>query len=113
MNLQITDNAVLKIRDMILKDIRNVWPEPYLYFRIYVESGGCTGLQYGFRLDEEINEDDTVVEHQGIKVVVDSQSYSHLEGSTVDYESKLFSSNFVITNPNATAKCGCGSSFSV
>ena len=77
--------------------------------RVYVEGGGCSGFQYGFKLDNK-NEDDTVVD---CLVLVDSLSYSYILGSTLDYEEDLMGSSFKITNPNAVGTCGCGVSFTV
>ena len=77
--------------------------------RVYVEGGGCSGFQYGFKLDNK-NEDDTVVD--GL-VLVDSLSYSYILGSTLDYEEDIMGSSFKITNPNAVGTCGCGVSFTV
>ena len=77
--------------------------------RVYVEGGGCSGFQYGFKLDNK-NEDDTVVDSL---VLVDSLSYSYILGSTLDYEEDLVGSSFKITNPNAVGTCGCGVSFTV
>ena len=77
--------------------------------RVYVEGGGCSGFQYGFKLDNK-NEDDTVVDSL---VLVDSLSYSYILGSTLDYEEDIMGSSFKITNPNAVGTCGCGVSFTV
>lgn len=86
---------------------------PKLSLRTYVQGGGCSGFSYGFTFDEDINEDDFTVPLDEFKVLVDSMSMQYLQGSTIDYKEELMGSNFVITNPNATSKCGCGSSFGV
>ncbi|KPJ88302.1 MAG: iron-sulfur cluster insertion protein ErpA, partial [Gammaproteobacteria bacterium SG8_11] len=75
--------------------------------------GGCSGFQYGFTFDENINEGDTVVEKDNVTLVVDPLSYQYLAGAEVDYVEGLQGAQFVIRNPNATTTCGCGSSFSV
>lgn len=84
-----------------------------LMLRVYVTGGGCSGFQYGFTFDEEFQEDDTSVEREGVKMVVDPMSFQYLVGSTVDYQEGLEGSRFTVQNPNATTTCGCGASFSV
>ena len=84
-----------------------------LALRVYVTGGGCSGFQYGFSFDETVNEDDTVVEKNGARLLVDSLSYQYLVGSEVDYKESLEGAQFVIRNPNAATTCGCGSSFSM
>ena len=80
--------------------------------RIGVEGGGCSGFQYDIRLDQPA-EDDLVLEGGGEKVVVDSVSLPFLTGATIDFSEELIGARFVIDNPNATASCGCGTSFSM
>jgi iron-sulfur cluster insertion protein len=84
-----------------------------LKLRAFVTGGGCSGFQYGFAFEEEQNEDDLVVEKEGVRLLVDSLSFQYLVGSKVDYREDLDGSRFVVENPNATTTCGCGSSFSV
>jgi iron-sulfur cluster insertion protein len=84
-----------------------------LKLRVYITGGGCSGFSYGFRFDEAVNEGDTVVERDGVTMVVDPLSIQYLAGSTVDYLEGLQGARFVIDNPNAASTCGCGSSFSV
>ena len=81
--------------------------------RVSVMGGGCSGFQYGFTFDEEVAEDDTIVEREGVSLVVDPMSFQYLAGAEVDYQEGLEGSRFVIKNPNATTTCGCGSSFSI
>lgn len=106
--LIVTDNASAKVRALI-DDEGN----ESLILRVYVTGGGCSGFQYGFSFEETTDDDDTVIEKDGIRVVVDSLSYPYLVGSTVDYTEGLEGSRFIVTNPNATTTCGCGASFSV
>ena len=113
MNITLTQSAAGKITEMMIKDDRNAWNTPNLLLRVYVEGGGCSGMQYGFSIEDQIDEDDTMVEQHNIKIIVDPFSFQYLDGVTIDYEKKLFSSAFVIKNPNAKASCGCGSSFTV
>lgn len=86
---------------------------PNLKLRVYIQGGGCSGFQYGFSFDEEINEGDEVVVTDGVTLVVDPMSLQYLEGAEVDYTEGLQGSQFIVRNPNATTTCGCGSSFSV
>ena len=86
---------------------------PELKLRVFVTGGGCSGFQYGFSFDETQNEDDTLVQKEGISVVIDSLSYQYLVGSVLDYQEGLEGARFVVTNPNATTTCGCGASFSI
>lgn len=81
--------------------------------RLGVEGGGCSGFQYRFGLSEGVESDDTAVERDGVTLVVDAMSLDLVRGSAVDYVEDLGGAAFKVTNPNATAGCGCGSSFSV
>jgi iron-sulfur cluster insertion protein len=80
--------------------------------RIYVRGGGCHGYQYGMAFETKIGEDDTILEKDGVKVIMDSQSAPLLGGAEVDYVDSLQGSGFAIKNPQAKTTCGCGSSFS-
>lgn len=88
-----------------------------LKLRAYVTGGGCSGFQYGFTFDEEIQSDDTVVNQvvdvNQVQLLVDPMSYQYLAGAEIDYTEELAGSQFVIRNPNAKTTCGCGSSFTV
>lgn len=84
-----------------------------LKLRVYITGGGCSGFQYGFTFDESQAEDDTVVEKEGVKLLIDPMSFQYLIGAKIDYLEDLQGARFVIENPNATTTCGCGSSFSV
>lgn len=102
-----TDSAAAKVSELIEEE-----GNANLKLRVYVSGGGCSGFQYGFTFDEEVNDDDTQVEKNGIIVLVDSLSIPYLTGAEIDYKEDLSGSQFVIRNPNATTTCGCGSSFS-
>ncbi len=78
--------------------------------RIFVEHGGCAGLQYGMALDER-KDGDSVVEREGVQVLVDEESAKYLSGSTIDFADGLSGAGFRIQNPNAVRSCGCGTSF--
>jgi len=84
-----------------------------LFLRVSVEGGGCSGFQYKFDFAEAPNEDDLLLERDGAKVLIDSISLDFLGGSEIDYARELIGSAFKIHNPNATAGCGCGTSFSI
>ncbi len=103
-----TDNAVSKVRDLIQEEGNDA-----LKLRIYITGGGCSGFQYGFTFDENVNEGDTVVDREGVKLLIDPMSFQYLVGAEIDYSEGLEGSHFVIRNPNASTTCGCGSSFSV
>jgi iron-sulfur cluster insertion protein len=85
---------------------------PDLKLRVFVSGGGCSGFQYGFTFDETTNDDDTLVERDGVTLLIDPMSLQYLVGAEIDYTDGLQGSQFVIRNPNATTTCGCGSSFS-
>lgn len=79
--------------------------------RLFVQQGGCAGLSYGMRFDDDPEEDDTVVTIQGLRVFIDPASKSYIEGSTLDFESGLQAAGFHVENPNVVSECGCGESF--
>ena len=106
--LVFTDNAAQKVKDLIDEE-----GNTELKLRVFVTGGGCSGFQYGFTFDEEQNEDDTVMEKNSVKLLIDPMSYQYLVGAVIDYSDGLEGAQFVIKNPNATSTCGCGSSFSV
>ena len=84
-----------------------------LMLRVFISGGGCSGFQYGFTFDEKIGEGDTVIENEGVKLLVEPMSFQYLSGAEIDYSEGMEGAQFVIRNPNATTTCGCGSSFSV
>jgi len=106
MNLTITENATAKIIEVIQEE-----GNPALKLRMYVQGGGCSGMSYGFTLDEVQNEDDWVIPAGSASILVDSMSMQYIAGAEVDYKDDLSGSQFVINNPNAQTTCGCGSSF--
>jgi iron-sulfur cluster assembly protein len=79
--------------------------------RLFVQQGGCAGLSYGMRFDDEPEEDDTIYEHHGLQVFVDPASMNYIEGSVLDYETGLQGEGFNVENPNVVSECGCGESF--
>ncbi|WP_367119645.1 iron-sulfur cluster insertion protein ErpA [Ponticaulis sp.] len=83
------------------------------FLRVSVEGGGCSGFSYKFDFGREIEKEDLVIERDGAKVAIDSVSLPFLEGSEIDFVDELIGASFKIHNPNATANCGCGTSFSI
>ena len=104
----ISDSAAKRV--LVLRGLEG---DDTLMLRITVSGGGCSGFQYGFSFDNQKNEDDYVFEHLGIAVVTDDASLDLLNGSVIDFVEDLMGASFQIKNPNATASCGCGSSFAV
>ncbi len=106
--LLFTDSAASKVKQLIAEE-----GNENLKLRVFVSGGGCSGFQYGFTFDELINEDDTVMEKNGVKLLVDPMSFQYLIGAEIDYQENLQGAQFIIKNPGASSTCGCGSSFSV
>ena len=106
--MSFTNNAAEKLQSLISEEGND-----NLKLRVFVTGGGCSGFQYGFSFDEEVNEDDTIIENQGASLLVDPLSYQYLVGAKIDYVEGLEGSRFIVNNPMATATCGCGSSFSI
>ena len=104
--LVFTDAAARKVGELIQSE-----GNAALMLRVFVQGGGCSGLQYGFEFDEQVQDGDTMVENQGVKLLVDPMSFQYLTGAEIDYRENLEGSQFVIRNPNASTTCGCGSSF--
>jgi len=105
--LVFTDAAASKVKNLIEEEKNDS-----LKLRVFVSGGGCSGFQYGFTFDENIQDGDTQVEKNGVTLLVDPMSFQYLTGAEIDYKEDLEGSQFVIKNPNATTTCGCGSSFS-
>jgi iron-sulfur cluster insertion protein len=106
--VEVTDSASAKVKALVAEEGNDA-----LKLRVFVTGGGCSGFQYGFSFDDEIAEDDSLFDKNGITVVVDPLSYQYLVGATVDYMEGLEGSRFVVNNPNASTTCGCGASFSI
>lgn len=105
--LVFTSAAAGKVSQLIQEE-----GNPNLMLRIYIQGGGCSGFQYGFTFDENINEGDEEIVTDGVKLLVDPMSLQYLMGAEIDYSEGLQGAQFVIRNPNASTTCGCGSSFS-
>lgn len=106
--LTFSDAAAKRVGVLIAEE-----ENPNLKLRVYITGGGCSGFQYGFTFDENVNEGDTTIVNTGVTLVVDPMSLQYLVGGEVDYTEGLEGSRFFVSNPNATTTCGCGASFSV
>lgn len=104
----ITESAARRVAEL-----RAAEGNERLMLRVAVDGGGCNGFQYRFDFDDAVNDDDTVFERDGVKVVVDEISLDFLGNAQVDFKQELIGSYFAVENPNATSNCGCGTSFSV
>ena len=104
--ITVTPKAAEKIQEFMKEEAEK--PE---FLRVYVQGGGCSGLSYGMGFEKQAEEDDLVIEENGVKLLVDSYSVDHLKGANVDYIESLMGSGFKINNPNVTKSCSCGHSF--
>jgi iron-sulfur cluster assembly protein len=104
--ITVTEQAGLKIKEMIENE-----EDQNVYVRLGVKGGGCSGLSYGLGFDPEKSENDTELEFQNIKFLIDNESAPILKGVVIDFKESLLGGGFTIENPNAIASCGCGSSF--
>ncbi len=121
--LNFTDAAAIKVKSLIEEE-----ENPKLNLRAFITGGGCSGFQYGFTFDENIDKDDIVItkvvteedDDDGgsgtststVKLLIDPMSFQYLRGAEIDYREDINGSQFIIRNPNAKTTCGCGSSFS-
>ncbi len=105
--LNFTDSAANKVKALIDEE-----GNADLKLRVFVTGGGCSGFQYGFTFDEVQNDDDTVMQKNGVTLLIDAMSMQYMMGAEIDYTEGLEGAQFVIKNPNAVSTCGCGSSFS-
>ena len=105
--INLTDSAQEKLANIV-----SSYNEPDLKVRMYVSGGGCSGMQYGFEITNEQNEDDWEFSASNTKLLIDPISMQYIEGITVDWLDDLMGARFVMNNPKAQTTCGCGSSFS-
>ncbi|MEK6806031.1 MAG: iron-sulfur cluster insertion protein ErpA [Pseudomonadota bacterium] len=103
-----TESAALKVRALLDEE-----QDHEQKLRVFVTGGGCSGFQYGFKFEKDVETDDTVVEKLGVQLLVDPMSLQYLTGGEIDYKEDVQGAQFVIRNPNASTTCGCGNSFSV
>ena len=106
-DVKLTERAAQRICEIVEK----APAKPIL--RVSVEGGGCSGFQYKFDLVESADDDDLLIEKSGAKVLIDPMSLMYMSGSEIDFVDGLIGASFQINNPNATAACGCGTSFSM
>ena len=104
--ITLTPEAVAKVKELLAERQRDD-----LALRVFVQPGGCSGFNYGLALDSSLNDDDSVIEQDGVRVVLDAMSARFLKGARIDYVESLSGSGFAIHNPNAIHTCGCGQSF--
>ena len=104
--VNLTERAAAHVRSMLIEQPENSGKT----LRVYVEGGGCSGMQYGMVFDEK-RENDVAAEFFGVPVLVDAVSAGHLQGTVIDYSDALTGGGFKITNPKAKSSCGCGNSF--
>ncbi len=105
--VSMTESAAKRITFLMSKDAAK------RALRVEVKSGGCSGFQYTFNMDDKIAKDDEVIEQHGARLAIDPMSLLYLAGSQIDFEEKMIGSQFTIGNPNATSSCSCGASFAV
>ena len=105
--MKIHESAVTKLRELRAEE-----NNPALKFRVFVQGGGCSGMQYGFTFDEAQNEDDFDFQFEDLTVLVDAMSMSYLAEADIRWQESDMGASFVIDNPQAITSCGCGSSFS-
>ena len=103
-----SDAAATKVRSLMQEEENND-----LKLRVFVTGGGCSGFEYGFTFDEDVEEDDTRIDNEDVTLLIDALSYQYLVGSVIDYKEDLQGSRFTVENPNAATTCGCGNSFSL
>ncbi len=106
--LVFTDAAAIKVKELLEDEDNDA-----LKLRVFVSGGGCSGFQYGFTFDENVEDGDTLIEKQGVTLLVDPMSVLYLTGAEIDFSDGVEGAQFVIRNPNATTTCGCGNSFAV
>lgn len=106
--IDLQESAIAKLKELFEEE-----GNPDLKLRVFVQGGGCSGMQYGFTFDESQNEDDFEIPCADFKVLVDAMSMQYLQGAEIDFKDDIQGQQFVIKNPNAQTTCGCGSSFSI
>ncbi len=106
--VSLTDGAAKKVSQLGAEQGRAAH-----LFRVYIQGGGCSGFQYGFTFEDQVGDGDLVVENGEVKLLVDPMSFQYLLGAEIDYKEDLQGARFVISNPNASTTCGCGSSFAI
>lgn len=108
--IKVSEKAKKKVVQLMEEDGFNPQTD---FIRVGVKSGGCSGLSYDLKFDNQTQEEDKVFEDNGVKIIVDKKSFLYLIGTTLEYSGGLNGSGFVFNNPNANRTCGCGESFSL
>jgi iron-sulfur cluster insertion protein len=106
--LVFTNAAAAKARSLIAEE-----GNEDMKLRVFITGGGCSGFEYGFSFDEDVEDDDTSIEKEGVTLLIDAMSYQYLVGAEIDFKQDLQGARFVVNNPNAATTCGCGNSFSI
>ncbi len=105
----LTESAARRITELLKMEAKGDGQ----FMRVAVNGGGCSGFQYDFKFDQDVNEDDHVFENHGVQVVVDDVSLDLLNGAQLNFVDELIGAFFQVENPNASSSCGCGTSFSI
>jgi iron-sulfur cluster insertion protein len=105
--MQLEESAIARLRELIAEE-----GNPALKLRVFVQGGGCSGMQYGFTFDEDQNDDDYDFKYEDVNVLVDAMSMDYLRDAVIKFKDDAMGASFVIDNPQAATTCGCGSSFS-
>ena len=108
--IKVSETAKKKVVELMTEDGYNAATD---FVRVGVKSGGCSGLSYDLKFDNQKQEEDKVFEDNDIKIIVDKKSFLYLIGTTLEYSGGLNGTGFVFNNPNANRTCGCGESFSL
>ena len=105
--IRVSERAARRIGEILEKE------PPGSMLRVSVEGGGCSGFQYKFDVERDIADDDLIIDRNGAVVLIDPLSLKYMDGAEIDFVDDLIGASFKVANPNATASCGCGTSFSI
>jgi iron-sulfur cluster assembly accessory protein len=115
MSVLTTEQTTITLTEKAATEIKGLFEQQGIEnaaLRVFVSGGGCSGLQYGMAIAEEVEEGDLEIEQHGVRILVDPLSVNYMTGASIDYVDDMMGGGFKIDNPNATKSCGCGSSFS-
>ena len=105
--VRVSERAARRIGEILQKE------PPGTMLRVSVEGGGCSGFQYKFDVERDVADDDLIIDRNGAVVLIDPVSLKYMDGAEIDFVDDLIGASFKVANPNATASCGCGTSFSI
>jgi iron-sulfur cluster assembly accessory protein len=105
--VRVSERAARRIGEILKSE------PPGTMLRVSVEGGGCSGFQYKFDVDRDVADDDLVIDRNGAVILIDPISLKYMDGAEIDFVDDLIGASFKVANPNATASCGCGTSFSI